>query len=280
MKGLKKNELKALILLLDDPDHFVYSHIKEEFLALGSDIIEVLEKEWSKSLDPLVQERIESLIYELQVEERLKRFIDWKKSDEQDLLRGLWLISTIQYPDYEFADLKKELEFLFLEVWQKYDISSKGRDSIAELNAILFAELKFGANTKNFHSPENSMLKSVLASKKGNPISLAMVYLLIANKLKLPVFGVNLPNLFVLTYIDDHEQFYINVFNRGLVFTKKDIESYVDQLNLERKAIYFDPCNAFEIVKRFLRNLMVSYEKNGQEDKKEEVRNILIYLND
>jgi regulator of sirC expression with transglutaminase-like and TPR domain len=277
---LETSKLKALVSLLDDPDQDIYDQIKDKLLSIGGDVIPVLEKEWSKNLNPLVQNRIESLIYELQVEQRVKRFIDWKNSDDQDLLQGLWLVSTIQYPDYEFKDLKKEIEMLFLEVWQKYDISAKGRDAIAELNNILFHELKFGANTKNFHSPENSMLKSVLSSKKGNPISLAMVYMLIAGKLKLPIFGVNLPNLFVLTYMDDYEQFYINVFNKGLIFTKRDIESYVDQLNLNRQNSFFMPCNNLEIIKRFLRNLVVSYDKNGQPDKKEETRNILLFLSE
>jgi regulator of sirC expression with transglutaminase-like and TPR domain len=277
---LKKTELKALISLLDDPDHEIFSHVKEKLISYGNEVVDVLEKEWSKNLNPIVQERIEGLIYELQVEQRTRLFVEWKESKEQDLMTGLWLISTIQYPDYLFADLKKEIELLFLEVWQKIDINLKGREAISEFNEIFFGEMKFGANTKNFHSPENSIIKSVLASRKGNPISLAMVYLMIGKKLKIPVFGVNLPNLFVLTYIDDHEQFYINIFNKGLVFLKKDIESYIQQLNLSYQDSYFNPCTNLDIIKRFLRNVMVSYEKNGQNDKKEEVRNLLLYLND
>jgi regulator of sirC expression with transglutaminase-like and TPR domain len=277
---LDSKEIKALVSLLDDPDREVFDHVKDKILSMGNEMIALLEKEWSKNLNPLVQNRIESLIYELQVEERTKRFMEWKNSYEQDLLKGLWLVSTIQYPEYELSELKREIEMLFLEVWQKYDINTKGRDTIAELNNILFQELKFSANTKNFHSPENSMLKSVLATKKGNPISLAMIYMILANKLKLPVFGVNLPNLFVLTYMDDQEQFYINVFNKGLIFTRTDIENYVDQLNLKRQDSFFSPCNNLEIIKRFLRNLIVSYDKNGQQDKKEEARNILLFLSD
>ncbi len=277
---LKNTELKALISLLDDPDAEVYYHVKEKLLSIGNEVIETLEKEWGKNLNAIVQVRIEALIYELQVEQRTKRFVEWKESYDNDLLTGLWLVSTIQYPDYTLGDLKKEIELLFLEVWQKFDLEAKGRDAVAELNQIFFNEFKFGANTKNFHSPENSIIKSVLASKKGNPISLAMLYLLVANRLKLPIYGVNLPNFFVLTYMDDNEQFYINVFNRGLIFTRRDIESYVDQLNIERKDAYFNPCGNLEIIKRFLRNLMVSYEKNGQNDKKEEVRNLLLFIAD
>lgn len=273
-------QIKALISLLDDSDREIFDHVEDTLLSLGFDVVPLLESEWESNMNPLVQNRIENLISQLQINQRVERFIDWKQNEEADLLKGLWLISTIQYPEYELSDLRREVEHLFLEVWQQYDITMKGRDAVAELNHALFGKIKFGANTKNFHSPENSMIKSVIATRKGNPISLSMIYLLMARKLKLPLFGVNLPNLFVLSYMDDQDQFYINVFNKGLVFVKKDIESYVDQLNLAREDAYFLPCSNLEIIKRFLRNLIVAYDKNGQTDKKEEVRNLLMVLND
>jgi hypothetical protein len=65
--------------------------------------------------------------------------------------------------------------------------------------------------------------------------------MLIAQRLNLPVYGVNLPNLFVLTYRSASGQFYINVFNRGLIFTKKDIDQYIDQLNLKRWIRFTNP---------------------------------------
>lgn len=273
-------QIKALVSLLDDTDTEIFNHVSEQLLNLGDDAVEILEREWESNLNPLVQTRIEDLISQLQEEQRAARFMEWRNTEEQDLIYGLWLVSTIQYPEYEYDELKRDIEKLFLDVWQKYDISSQGRDSVAELNYVLFSQLKFGANTKNFHSPENSMIKSVLQTKKGNPISLAMIYLILGRKLKIPLSGVNLPNLFVLTYIDDLDQFYINVFNKGLIFNKKDIESYVDQLNLERKETFFSPCSNLDIIKRFLRNLIVAYDKNGQQDKKEQTRNILMILND
>lgn len=277
---MKEGQIKALVSLLDDTDEEIYHHVSEQLLSLGEGAVEILEREWESNLNPLVQTRIENLISRLQEEIRAARFVDWRRTEDHDLIYGLWLISTIQYPEYEYEELIKDIEKLFLEVWQRYDISAQGRDSIAELNDVLFRELKFGANTKNFHSPENSMIKSVLQTKKGNPISLAMIYLILGRKLKIPLSGVNLPNLFVLTYIDDLDQFYINVFNKGLIFTKKDIESYVDQLSLERKETFFSPCSNLEIIKRFLRNLIVAYDKNGQHDKKEQARDILMILND
>jgi regulator of sirC expression with transglutaminase-like and TPR domain len=149
-------------------------------------------------------------------------------------------------------------------------------DQIKIINGALFTKLKFRANTKNFHSPNNSFLKSVLESKKGNPISLSVVYMLVAEKLGLPVYGVNLPNLFIITYKNEEVQFYINAFNRGLIFSKKDIDNYLSNLNLTPRSMYYEPCSNEDIIKRVLRNLILSFDKLGEHHKSEEIKELLV----
>jgi regulator of sirC expression with transglutaminase-like and TPR domain len=104
--------------------------------------------------------------------------------------------------------------------------------------------------------------------------------MLIAQRLNLPVYGVNLPNLFVLTYRSASGQFYINVFNRGLIFTKKDIDQYIDQLNLKRLDTFYQPCTNADIVRRVLRNLVLAFEKNGDTERVREVEQILNTVRD
>jgi regulator of sirC expression with transglutaminase-like and TPR domain len=104
---------------------------------------------------------------------------------------------------------------------------------------------------------------------------------MVAQKLKLPVYGVNLPNLFILTYKDDRNpQFYINAFNRGLIFSKKDIESYINELHLTPQDSYFEPCSNLEIMRRVLRNLIMSFDKMGEHAQAEEVKELLLIIAD
>ena len=120
------------------------------------------------------------------------------------------------------------------------------------------------------------MINVVLQTKKGNPISLCVVYMLIARKLKMPVHGVNLPNLFILTYMNEsHKQFYINAFNKGLSFSKEDIDNYINELRLTPDRQYYEPCSSQDIIKRSFRNLINSFEKIGDHSKAEEVRILL-----
>ena len=277
---MTENELKALVSLLDDEDKQISSHVQDKILSLGTEAIPFLEKEWESNLNPSVQSRIEELIHTLQyelVKERLKK---WYASADQDLLTGMWIIATYQYPDIELEKLKQELEQIYYETWLEFRPDLYAFDQVKVINSVIFNKLKFGANTKNFHSPGNSMINVVLETHKGNPITLCVIYMLVAQKLKLPVHGVNLPNLCILTYKDDNHQFYINAFNRGLIFSKQDIENYIHELHMVPQPSFFEPCNSLEIIRRALRNLVMSFEKMGEHAKADEVKVLLVEISE
>ena len=272
---MEENKIKALISLLDDQDSEVVSMVEKEIMSIGETIIPHLEQEWENNFNPLVQKRIEDLVHNLHYDILMSRLKEWKKQGGNDLLEGLWLVATYQYPDLEFKKVKSDIEQLYFETWTQLNNELLPLDQIKILNNVLFTQLKFSANTKNFHSPSNSMINIVLESKKGNPISLCAIYMLVAQKLKLPVYGVNLPNLFILTYKGENTQFYINAFNKGLIFTKTDIDNYLSHLNLSPMDIFYEPCSNIEIIHRVLRNLIVSFEKLGDSYKVEEVKMLL-----
>jgi regulator of sirC expression with transglutaminase-like and TPR domain len=277
---MEVSELKALVSLLDDDDKQIATHIEEKILSLGTSIIPFLEQEWEINFNPIVQKRIEEIIHTLQYELVKERLKEWYESPEQDLLTGMWIIATYQYPDIELEKLRQDLEQIYYEAWLEFKPELYAFDQVKIINGVLFNKLKFGANTKNFHSPGNSMINIVLESRKGNPITLCVIYMLVAQKLKMPVHGVNLPNLFILTYRDEQHTFYINAFNRGLIFSKQDIENYINELHLVPQKSFYEPCNSLEIVRRALRNLIMSFEKMGEHAKAEEVKLLLIEISD
>jgi regulator of sirC expression with transglutaminase-like and TPR domain len=273
---LDDNNLKALVSLLSDDDPEVLNHIQAKIISLGTEMIPLLEREWENNFNPHVQKRIVDLIHTIQFGGLKTKLSEWKDAGGKDLLEGMWLVATYQYPDLDFHKLKTEFDQLFYEAWTDLQLESNPADTVKILNNVVFGKLKFSANTKNFHSPSNSMINNVLESRKGNPIALCVVYLMFAQKLKLPIYGVNLPNLFILTYkTEANDQFYINAFNKGLIFSKADIDNYISHLNLTPNPIYFDPCDHIDIVARVFRNLIVSFEKIGEAEKVKEVKDLL-----
>ena len=277
---LKESEIKALVVLLDDEDHEVVTHVEEKIMSIGTSVIPLLEQEWESTFNPIIQSKIEDLVHELQFELLKERFLEWKEGGGENLLEGLWIVATYLYPDLELEELNKQVEQLYHELWRHMEDEMTPYDRIKVFNEVFFNSFKFRANTKNFHSPANSMINAVLETKKGNPISLCAVYLMLAQKMDLPIYGVNLPNLFILTYQVGDESFYINVFNRGLIFTKEDIDNYLESLQLEKQDIFYDPCTNLDIILRALRNLIVSFEKLGDYHKSDEIKMILQKMDD
>jgi regulator of sirC expression with transglutaminase-like and TPR domain len=275
---LSPSQLDALISLLDDSDWEVKQHVRGKLVELGAAVIPVLEQKWEESFNPVLQKELEDLVHDLQfglVKQRLK---DWRDSENQDLLEGLWILNTYQYPDLELETLQAAIHQLYVEAWTFFAPDLQALDQVKILNHVLFKQLQFSGNTKNFHSPSNSMLSMVLESKKGNPISLCSIYLLVAKKLGLPIHGVNLPNLFVLIYAQEGAGFYINAFNKGLIFSREDIKNYLEHLKIDLQPAFFEPCSNLAIVLRFLKNLYTAFEKLGETEKVDEVQELLEIL--
>src|SRR5688500_7925404 len=104
---METKEFKALVSLLDDEDDQIVNHVQEKILSLGTSIIPHLDQEWESNFNSKVQRKIEDLIHTLQYELLKERLKNWYSSEDQDLLTGMWLIATYQYPDLELAKLRQ-----------------------------------------------------------------------------------------------------------------------------------------------------------------------------
>jgi regulator of sirC expression with transglutaminase-like and TPR domain len=281
-------EVIALITLLDDPDQIIYDQVKQRFVVLGPPAIPHLETAWENSFDAIMQKRIEIIIHTIQFETLQKALKNWAKTDQDDLLKGILILARYQYPDLDENKIKKQLAAIKQDVWLELHEDLTALEKVKIINHILFEVHQFSGNITNYHAPQNSFINNVLESKKGNPLMLSVVYLLICNDLKIPVYGINLPQHFVLAYINEDANlidvnnktlsnnilFYINPFSKGLLFNQKDIDQFLKQLNLDLEPKYYLPCNNVEIIKRCLHNLIFSYEKLGYIEKVEELKNL------
>lgn len=159
-------------------------------------------------------------------------------------------------------------------------------DQVKLINHVLYNIYGFSGNTTNHQDPQNSYLSQVLETKKGNQISLAIIYSVIAQKLDIPIYGVNLPQHFILAYMDESTRsefesgvlFYINAFNKGFIFGRRDVDNFLKQLNLNTEKQFYEPCTNTDIVRRILRNLISAYEQLGSVEKVQELTELINVL--
>ncbi|HEY1009403.1 MAG: transglutaminase-like domain-containing protein [Daejeonella sp.] len=287
---MNDKEIESLIKLLDDPDLEIANHVEQKLLSYGNDVIEQLESAWAQSLDTVLQERIENLVHKIQFLNVKRELELWYIGGAFDLLQGILIVNKYQYPDLDEQKVVNQLEDIKRDIWMQMVYEMSAVEKVKLINHVLYSIHGFTGNTTNHQDPQNSYLSQVLESRKGNQILLAVIYSIIAQKLDIPIYGVNLPQHFILAYVDespsesievqkeefeDRILFYINAFNKGFIFGRKDVDAFLKQLNLKANQHFYEPCTNVDIIQRVLRNLISAYEKLSALDKVEELQELL-----
>ncbi|MCE2743254.1 MAG: transglutaminase-like domain-containing protein [Fluviicola sp.] len=284
----------ALINLIDDPDENIFLHVRDRLLKYGPDAIPYLENSWEvKDFGMLFQNRIENLIHEIQFEDSKNELLKWKNSSEKDLLKGAILIAKYQYPGLHDEKVYAEIERIQKDIWLEINNKQTALEKVYIFNKVIFDLHHFHGDAKHFHSPLNSYINTVLETKKGNPLSLSIIYSIIGQNLNIPIYGVNLPNHFVLAFLDEFgvrkyiaEEnkhgvlFYINPFSKGTVFDENEIKSFLTGINQPHLKEYFEPCSNTSILKRMLTNLISSFQEVGNSEKVKELIELRELLED
>jgi regulator of sirC expression with transglutaminase-like and TPR domain len=284
---MNERELQAILTLLEDPDTEIYETLYQSLMNKGVDIVPDLEKAWEVSENSEIQFKLENLIHKIQLNFVQKNLSNWIKDGATNLIDGAYIIARYQYPDLDMDEILNPLEKIKHDAWLEINENLTALEKVRILNHIIYDVYKFTGNTANYYSPQNSFINQVILSKKGNPISLAIVYAVVAQKLGLPIYGVNLPKNFILAYKDEFSEllypdaknetilFYINPFSRGAVLGRKEIDFFLKQQNINPDPMFYQPCTNLEIIQRLLLNLIYAYEKLGYEQKIKELKDLL-----
>jgi len=264
--NLAPQALEALLKLWDDPDPDIRHAVENEIKPLCeaghpqyNEWLLLLQTSqypaWRRKLITWTEADIR-----LPAEESLQK---WKDKGAVDLLEGwYWLSQTIS-GEKTLSAIKHQINELFTEIWVDLRAGLHPIDEIETFNHTFFEKLAFQGNAQSYYAEANSLIEDVLHTRTGNPISLCAMYLLIGQRAGIPLKGVNLPNIFVLMYDSPWMTFYINVFNKGEIYTRKQLEAYVQQIGLPLETSYFEPCTPLDMVRRMARNLCVAYEKES-----------------
>jgi len=275
----------ALVQLIDDPDDTVFEHVRDQLIGHGTTAIPFLENSWeTEDYGLLFQSRIEDLIHEIQFLEVKNELQTWITSPNKDLLAGAIIISKYQYPNIEEQDIHTKIQAIRKDIWLEINDQQTAYEKVRVFNKVFYGKHRFTGNSKDYHSPENSYLYKVLDMHKGNPLSLSVLYSIIAQSLDMPIFGINLPNHFILSYLDenntnsqidpdskDNNLFYINAFSRGGIFNSNEIDDFLKGLNKPLLRSYYEPCSNSSIIVRMLTNLITSFQQTGSSKKVNEL---------
>ena len=151
-------------------------------------------------------------------------------------------------------------------------------EKIKVLNHILFDVHKFTPTKPPQYSLQDYLIPNLIDSKRGSGTTLGILYLIIAQSLKLPVYGVNLPYNMIIAYLENNPGIYINPVFKGMIFIRKEIDRFLKDNKIEPQPQYFTACNNVQILQRLASEMRMMYDMEGDSEKAERMDQIIAIL--
>jgi len=275
-RPLLQTEQAALINLLIDDDPAIYHSIREKILSYGADVIPWL-RTFHLDSDPATRRRTQEIITTLERQQFDSAFLGFclKQGEDLDLEDGVFLLARTQYPNINVVAYRALLDSFAQDLKAKIGLRNPPETTLGTVNEHLFEHLTFRGNEENYYDPENSYLNRVMDRRIGNPISICIIYMLVARRLGLPITGIGLPGHFVCRFQSPMGEFYIDTFNRGKLLTKADCIKFLHDSNHTLQEGHLIPLSPRRMLLRICANLHQIY---SQTDLSPEVSRFQRYL--
>jgi regulator of sirC expression with transglutaminase-like and TPR domain len=276
---LSKSRQAALLSLLGDDDPLVYQTVREKILSYGRPATEWLRPH-TVSNDPALRRRARELVIHFDRQAADDHFLAFclRHGEDLDVEEGAWLLAQTRYPLINTDAYRALLDSYAIELGERLERADDPLEHLSIINRYLFRELGFGGNEENYYDPENSYLNCVLDRRKGNPINLCLVYLLVARRLRLPIAGIGLPGHFVCRYQSSAVEIYFDPFNRGKILSKGDCLQYLAHAKFGFSEETLTPISPRRLLLRVCNNLHQIYQRLEQANEATRLQRYVIAL--
>jgi len=207
-----------------------------------------------------------------------------RQDDSIPLFESALALGQDAYPELDFFAFQIEIDNMALKLKQRLSADASNIQKLRVLNHFFFQELAFGGNVNNYYDPDNSYLHCVITSRRGIPISLAVVYMELGQQIGLNMKGISFPGHFLMKLSVQSGDIVLDPMN-GASLSREELEErlepylerqeYGDELPL---AAYLRAAHPREILTRMLRNLKAIFTDTQRWQQVLEVQERLVIL--
>lgn len=280
----KKNEIEILISLLDDPDEKIYAGVRDQLFFHGAEALPWLEKAWETTTDDMARTRIETITQAIQKECLFAEMDTWVATGGADLLQGGLLLSRFHYTGLDEKEAIQMAGGLTQDLWLEMNQQFTPLEKVKVLNHIFFDVHGFAPILNPTPPISELLIHEVIRRKKGSPVTLGILYLMMAQSMHLPLLGVNIAGHFAAAWLNrpiasvtfpssvQSVDFYINAPIKGAVFTQDDILAFLDKHGIASKPSFFLPMSNTSAVKLLADRMMMAYERDNDQNRIEQFK--------
>ena len=179
------------------------------------------------------------------------------------LLEAAVAVAHAEYPQLDAQGVLQQLDLLAERLRRRLPADAGALQRLRLLNRYFFQELGFAGNVNNYYDPRNSYLPEVLKTRRGIPITLALLYIELATQVGLTASGVSFPGHFLVKVRMPRGEVVIDPFN-GQSLSREDLDErlqpYRRQHGLEGEfeaplGLFLQSAPPRDVLARLLRNL-------------------------
>ena len=194
----------------------------------------------------------------------LEYFASLVQSDDHfPLLETAVCLAQDEYPELDVQQVLGDVDQLLARLKRRLPADAGPLQRLRVLNQFFFRDLSFGGNVNDYYDPDNSYLNAVLRTRRGIPISLAVLWMELAQGLSLHARGVGFPGHFMVKVNLPKGQVVIDPFT-GQSLSREELaerlEPYKRRSGLVEEfevplGLYLQAAPPRDIIARMLRNL-------------------------
>ncbi|MBK6650675.1 MAG: tetratricopeptide repeat protein [Betaproteobacteria bacterium] len=209
------------------------------------------------------------------------------QSDEQfPLLEAAATLAQDEYPELDVQQVLGDVDQLLARIKRRLPADSAPLQRLRLLNQFFYRDLSFAGNVNNFYDPDNSYLNVLLKRRNGIPISLAVLWMELAQGIGLQARGVGFPGHFMVKVTLPRGQVVIDPMN-GQSLGREELFERLEPFKLRSGlldefevplGLYLQAETPRNIIARMLRNLKEIYRSQNDWNRLVPVLDRLIIL--
>ena len=275
--------ISALITLLRDPEIKVHGPARHKLLELRDRALPALQAAYRNERDPATRERIHGVLHclhALEMDDELEAFALQDDAD-LELERGCILLAQVAYPDEAPDAITTGLDALAAAVAPRLAGVTEPLEHIEILSRFLFVECGFHGHQVGCDDPDHSFLNRVLERRKGLPISLSAVTILVARRIGLQICGVGMPGHYIVKYrIGSGDDILFDPWGGGAIISRHHCAELVGSWGVVLEDHHLDVISDRATLQRMCRNLIKPFWRRNDHQRLGHVVRFLHMLED
>lgn len=206
-----------------------------------------------------------------------------QQDEDFPLFEAALAIAQDADPYLDFGAVQEQVDSFAAEVQRRLPSAASIVQKLRTLNHFFYHELGFAGNVNDYYDPANSYLQRVIDCRRGIPISLAVIYIELAQQIGLEIRGVSFPGHFLMKLSVPSGEIILDPFN-GASLSREELEErlapYVGDYHQPdlSLATYLQTAQPRAILARMLHNLKALFSERGEWERMLEVQQRLVVL--